>query len=181
MWTLQLPGLLVCAKHDPARIKIAAFDLDGTLIATASGARFPKNLDDWRLLPAARVLPRLHADGFDVVVFTNQANLSSGKLKPEHLLNKLKAVQANINVPMSFYVASHKDTVYRKPHAGMWRKMLDMFAHVDVSQSFYVGDAAGRVSPKRCDFSDSDLQFAKNVGVRFYTPEQFAQLDICSD
>nr|ALR70256.1 putative histidinol-phosphatase [Anticarsia gemmatalis multiple nucleopolyhedrovirus]ALR70569.1 putative histidinol-phosphatase [Anticarsia gemmatalis multiple nucleopolyhedrovirus]ALR71826.1 putative histidinol-phosphatase [Anticarsia gemmatalis multiple nucleopolyhedrovirus] len=77
MWTLQLPGLLVCAKHDSARIKIAAFDLDGTLIATASGARFPKNRGDWRLLPAAHVLPRLHAVKMLVFAFTHPNNLHS--------------------------------------------------------------------------------------------------------
>ncbi|QBC76099.1 polynucleotide kinase/phosphatase [Neophasia sp. alphabaculovirus] len=173
MWTLQLPGLLVCAKHDPARTKIAAFDLDGTLITTASGARFPKNRDDWRLVPAARVLPRLRSNGFDVVVFTNQANIARGRLTSDDLLHKLKAVETAVGAPLSFYVASHKDDVYRKPHAGMWREMIKQFARVD--EAFYVGDAAGRVAPRRRDFSDSDLLFAKNAGVRFYTPEQFAK------
>ena len=177
MWTLQLPGLLVCAKHNPAQTKIAGFDLDGTLITTASGARFPKNRDDWRLLSAAHALPRLHADGFDLVVFTNQANIGRGRLTSDDLLHKLKAVEAAVGAPMSFYVASHKDNVYRKPHAGMWLEMLKQFTRVD--ETFYVGDAAGRVAPHRRDFSDSDLLFAKNAGVRFYTPEQFAQLSIC--
>lgn len=40
---------------------------------------------------------------------------------------------------------------------------------VDKSSSFYVGDAAGR----RIDHSACDIDWAKNVGIHFYTPEQF--------
>lgn len=40
---------------------------------------------------------------------------------------------------------------------------------VDMRRSFYCGDAAGRISPK--DFSDSDVKFATNIGLRFFTPE----------
>ena len=38
---------------------------------------------------------------------------------------------------------------------------------IDVEQSFYVGDAAGRPA----DHSDADVGFATNAGLTFYTPE----------
>lgn len=41
--------------------------------------------------------------------------------------------------------------------------------NVDMRKSFYCGDAAGRSSPK--DFSDSDVRFAINIGLNFFTPE----------
>jgi histidinol phosphatase-like enzyme len=46
---------------------------------------------------------------------------------------------------------------------------------VDFSKSFYVGDAAGRAAEagRAKDHSVSDLQFAQNVGIAFFTPEQF--------
>jgi bifunctional polynucleotide phosphatase/kinase len=48
---------------------------------------------------------------------------------------------------------------------------------VDAAQSFYVGDAAGRPKgwalKKKKDFSDSDRAFAHNIGLRFYSPEEF--------
>lgn len=50
---------------DPARVKVAFFDLDGTLIRTKSGAKFPKGADDWAFWSAgvcARVR-QLHEDG----------------------------------------------------------------------------------------------------------------------
>lgn len=42
---------------------------------------------------------------------------------------------------------------------------------VNKEVSLYCGDAAGRTQPKK-DFNDTDLKFALNVGLKFYTPEQ---------
>lgn len=49
---------------------------------------------------------------------------------------------------------------------------------VDKRQSFYVGDAAGRPENwapgrKKKDFSCSDRLFALNIGLQFYTPEEY--------
>ena len=47
---------------------------------------------------------------------------------------------------------------------------------IDIKQSFYCGDAAGRtkkVSDGKKDFSCSDRLFAMNLDLQFYTPEQF--------
>eukprot|EP00455_Lapot_gusevi_P055144 TRINITY_DN8947_c0_g1_i6.p1 TRINITY_DN8947_c0_g1~~TRINITY_DN8947_c0_g1_i6.p1 ORF type:complete len:268 (+),score=99.96 TRINITY_DN8947_c0_g1_i6:30-806(+) len=48
---------------------------------------------------------------------------------------------------------------------------------VSLAHSFFVGDAAGRVKnwkPKAAkDFSVSDRAFACNVGIQFFTPEEF--------
>ena len=45
---------------------------------------------------------------------------------------------------------------------------------VDLNQSIYVGDAAGRPAEgkKKKDFSFSDRLFALNAGLKFYTPEE---------
>ncbi len=51
---------------------------------------------------------------------------------------------------------------YRKPNAGMWTEFLRLVGGgpVDLSRSFFVGDAAGRPA----DFSACDRQFAANCG-----------------
>lgn len=47
---------------------------------------------------------------------------------------------------------------------------------VDVSKSFYCGDAAGREAnwapKKKKDFSSSDRLMTLNLGLKFYTPEE---------
>ena len=58
----------------------------------------------------------------------------------------------------------------------MWKYFtaeLNNEVEVDLKESFYCGDAAGRPATKNKekDFSDSDLKFAKNTGLKFYTPE----------
>lgn len=51
--------------------------LDGTLISTKSGNVFPKDVSDWKLW-SAKVSPKLqqlHADGYKIVIFTNQRGI----------------------------------------------------------------------------------------------------------
>ena len=63
----------------------------------------------------------------------------------------------------------------------MWKYFADVLnagKKINLSESFYVGDAAGRVNGKKKDFSDSDLynliissKYAMNIGIPFKTPE----------
>ena len=62
----------------------------------------------------------------------------------------------------------------------MWDHFITHYTHgvkIDLSQSFYVGDAAGR--PKNWkpgaskDFSPADRMFAANIGLQFHTPEEY--------
>ena len=48
----------------------------------------------------------------------------------------------------------------------------DSHCGADKSNSFFVGDAAGRQYPKsKGDFSSTDRKWALNVGLPFFTPE----------
>ncbi|AGA16187.1 pnk protein [Thysanoplusia orichalcea nucleopolyhedrovirus] len=182
MWTTESTDLYAYVDHDGAnRYKVAAFDLDGTLISPKTQLKFPKDRDDWKLLPCAFTLKHLYELGYDLVVFTNQSRLGSGKMKSDDLLHKLYNIKQAIGAPISFYVAPNKDE-YRKPNTKMWFEMVKQFARIDETQSFYVGDAAGRINltTGHKDFSDSDKMFAKNLNLQFYTPEQFVQLDFDS-
>lgn len=49
-------------------------------------------------------------------------------------------------------------------------KNLNGGKKVDMDISFYCGDAAGRKAPVK-DFTDSDLKFALNLKLKFYTPD----------
>lgn len=159
-------------------IKVAAFDLDSTLITTRSRAKFPKSPTDWRLLNS-RVAPNLaelNSQGYTFVIFTNQAGVGNGRIEESFIRTRLEGVISDMGVDAGVYVATAKDH-FRKPGTAMWDQFVQVIGGVekiDAKASFYVGDAAGRPqrndAPK--DFSDSDLRFAINTGLQFRTPEQ---------
>ncbi len=164
--------------------KIAGFDIDSTIIKTKSGFVFAKDYDDWTIWHK-NVLTRLQGlqqQGYSIVFFTNQSGLSSGRLDKTKLLNKFSNILKFLNVDATVMIAS-ADDLFRKPSPIMWQTFVEKYNSNQFckSTSFYVGDAAGRLAlnGKKKDFSDSDKKFAINVGVNFFTPEQFF-LDNCS-
>ena len=83
-----------------ASTKIAAYDMDGTIITTKTGRVFPIDYKDWRLLYENRTrekLQALHNEGYKIVVITNQAGLASGKLKFGEFRAKVEAIVKTLN------------------------------------------------------------------------------------
>lgn len=163
-----------------SRSKIAAYDMDNTLIKTVSGNVFPKNIDDWQLnyQKIPQKLKTLHENGFKIVIFTNQAGVEKGKLLIDNLKRKIVTIQQRLEVPCQFFMATGS-TKYRKPRTGMWEALQEQFNDgipIDKDQSFFVGDAAGRpevkITKRKKDHSSADRLFALNVGLSFYTPEE---------
>ncbi|KAF4243315.1 hypothetical protein CNMCM8980_009614 [Aspergillus fumigatiaffinis] len=164
--------------EQPARrekAKVAAFDLDSTLVVTASGNTFPRDSTDWKWFSpnVPTRLRELNADGQKRISL--QKDLKGGRADSKSLTNfkeRVTGVMRQIDIPISVYAATADDE-NRKPRTGMWKEFvedydLDVFG-VDQSASFYVGDAAGR--PR--DHSMVDRGFALNIGVPFKTPEEF--------
>lgn len=139
-----------------------------------------------------------------IAVISNQAGIilrSDIKVPKAHrarltvFKSKVSAVFGQLGVPISIYAATEKD-LYRKPCTGMWKEVLEDYnlsipGRIDLENSFYVGDAGGRVAGVGLsrDFSSSDRysriispveccahllsDFADNVGINFQTPEEF--------
>ncbi|KAI0562234.1 Polynucleotide kinase 3 phosphatase [Gracilaria domingensis] len=160
-------------------LKVAAFDLDSTIITTKSRAKFPKSPNDWRLLNA-QVQPMISAladDDYLLVIFTNQAGVSNGRIGESFVKSRVDGIMAALRVDVGVFVATSKDN-YRKPATGMWEEFVQLIGSVnriDAPSSFYVGDAAGRKARPghNADFSDSDLRFSINIGLSFRTPEEY--------
>lgn len=162
--------------------KIAGFDIDGCIITTKSGKVFPTAPDDWKIL-YPEIQPKLASllkKGYKVVFFTNQLGIAKGKLRPEVFKSKVEDILATLKLPVQVFVATGPG-IYRKPVMGMWNHLCEKANDdmtVDKTQSFYVGDAAGRPEnwapgKKKKDFSCSDRLFALNIGLQFYTPEEY--------
>ncbi|XP_054650202.1 bifunctional polynucleotide phosphatase/kinase [Dunckerocampus dactyliophorus] len=162
--------------------KVAGFDIDGCIITTKSGKVFPTAPDDWKIL-YPEIQPRLASlikKGYKVVFFTNQMGIARGKLRPEVFKSKVEDILATLQLPVQVFVAAGPG-IYRKPTMGMWNHLSEKAndcVPVDKTQSFYVGDAAGRPEnwapgKKKKDFSCSDRLFALNIGLQFHTPEEY--------
>ncbi|CAH1778594.1 unnamed protein product [Owenia fusiformis] len=184
-WDMVKPMTLMVytAKGSTPRNKVASFDIDGTIIVTKSGARFAKNPDDWKLQfpEVKRKLQDLHNSGYKIVFFTNQMGIKKGSVKVPDFQRKVANIVKAIGVPVQVFV-SISSGIYRKPSLGMWHHLVDECNNgvkVDISQSYYVGDAAGRpvkwAPGMKKDFSCSDRLFAVNAALKFYTPEEFFQ------
>ncbi|CAN8104509.1 unnamed protein product [Discula destructiva] len=178
------------------RGKIAAFDLDGTLITTASGKKFSDDPADWKwwVRSVPEIVRKYYTDGYRVAILSNQAGItlrpdpkSKAPKTPKRLpawKQKLEAIVAQLDIPLSVYAATSND-VFRKPRQGMWKELCEDYDlaedDVDKEASFFVGDAGGReavpvsktvLTALAKDFSCSDRNFAYNAGITFLTPEE---------
>ena len=88
---------------------------------------------------------------------------------------KVDDIQKQINVPMLVMIITEKGH-NRKPDVGSWEILEEHFNNkipILKNKSFYCGDAAGRNPPEVIakDFSNSDREYAENIGLTFFTPE----------
>ncbi len=127
------------------------------------------------------------------MVLSNQAGLTlhpDPKTKPPKSLKervtqfkqKCSTVLAQLDIPVTLYAATERD-IYRKPRRGMWDEMRGDYglenSEIDLENSIFVGDAGGRTGqikngraiPK--DFSCSDRNLAHNLGIKYFTPEEY--------
>lgn len=156
-------------------IKVASFDLDNTIIFTKSKKIFAIDSNDWSIDTV--VINKLHNlinENYKIIIFTNQGGIKSGKQDKNDWINKCNKIMNYINIPV-IIVASIKDDLYRKPRTDMWNYIkTNYYSNIDMINSFYCGDACGRIKYKnrKADFSCSDYKFALNLNILFYTPEQ---------
>jgi bifunctional polynucleotide phosphatase/kinase len=158
-------------------LKVAGFDFDFTLVKTKSGKKFPIDENDWELWHESiyQKLHQLVKNGFTLVIFSNQNGVGSGKVDENMVKSRFQNFIDYTKLPWLCLAATQKDNL-RKPNTGMWDLLFDKFK-VNMKESFYVGDAAGRIKnyikgrPK--DFSCSDRKFALNLNINFFTPEEY--------
>jgi len=94
---------------------------------------------------------------------------SKGHLNETDIIEKIKAIQNKFSISFIF-IASKEDDIFRKPRIGMYEYIEKKLSiEFDKKKSFYVGDMAGRSKDK----TDSDRKFALNLGIKFYTPEEY--------
>jgi len=101
--------------------KIAAFDLDGTLIVTQSGRKIPVNEKDWKFFSneVTTYIDELSDSGFKIVIFSNQIGVGRNIINENVFKKKVEDVLRVLKVPVQIFVSTQHD-IYRKPAPGMW-------------------------------------------------------------
>lgn len=110
------------------------------------------------------------SSSFNVVIISNQGaiQLHPNRKAPtahrgrlEEWKGKIASILRQLDIPITLYAATAFDN-FRKPRTGMWDEILEDYdlnpETVDIKESFFVGDAAGRIAVPGIDkdFSGSD-------------------------
>ena len=151
------------------RSKIAAFDLDHTLIKPNGGKTFPQDENDY-IFYNPLVLPKLQTlynQGFMILIITNQSKLFKYQM--------IDNVLSQINIPLVCIIGNKE---IRKPQKELFDYLFTIFPtknsnDINLEKSFFVGDAAGELG----DFSNTDKLFAQNIGFKFIPTNLFFRKD----
>lgn len=171
-----LLGNLPIENDQPVPKKWGLFDADWTLIrptttqtrCTLAGGPFCTGTDDW--LPIPGRIERLNdfiREGYSLGIISNQ------KAKGKRLETTRQRMQNVYNYFIKFFpdiilMYATDESVFRKPGIG-WAYYLRF-----LPGSLYCGDACQSTTntERSWGYADTDRQFAINIGLPFYTPEE---------
>lgn len=152
---------------DTQKMRLVLFDRDGTLTVPASGATFPKSIDDQQWMQGRlERLRELRAQGIRTAIITNQGGAAWGIFEPAAMCEfldkqckesgidaffvcfhdtsdkaqqraKIKALTGNKDY--QGYAAFYKGHERRKPAPGMLLEAMDHFG-VGPENTLFVGD-----------------------------------------
>lgn len=162
--------------YTPSKLKssslIAGFGLIGTLVKVKDSS---KKYTQWTLAfeNICDKLKFLEKKGYKIAIFSE--NLITKKLHLKLLKQKVVTLVRRLGVPIQVFISAENEKM-KKPVLGMWSEHAkrNNSKIIDTSRSFYVGCLGGR---KKCcakgDPSNADRLFAVNIGVKFFTPEEY--------
>ncbi|KGR12005.1 DNA 3'-phosphatase [Candida albicans P57072] len=205
-WTIEGTFLIrnISFNHTSVEIessiKLAAFDLDGTLISTKSGGTFSKSPSDWKWWndKVLDKLKDLYRDNYLIVIFSNQGGVVAIPLSKSYLnfTTKLNSIVKELKGRdildrISIYAAPKKPSTknsknttntideqmhakMRKPETGMWDTFLVDLKKYGITSDINYKESffVGDAAGRSKDFSDSDALFSKNINLKFITPEE---------
>lgn len=183
-------------------IKVAAFDMDSTLIKSISGLKFGRGAHDWQWWnnQVVSAIKQKVEEKYVIAIFTNQGstvvlqnNPSASKsyLILRSKINQIAASLKNIvDAPILVFAATqlpgkkhrkicsseetHKRT--RKPEIGMWEELLrylKLSLGEEIELDMKKSFFVGDAAGREGDFLDSDKKFAENIGILFEVPDTF--------
>lgn len=155
---------LIFKSYKIKNTNYAIFDFDWTLVKPKDNRKFPINIEDWQYLrKSVKETIQNYKLTHHIVIVTNQTKTWK--------VDQIKLVIEDLQLTNDSTIIIGFTT--RKPDTSLFLKAFPNFLENNNENTFFVGDAAGRVG----DFSDSDKQFAKNLNIKFMLPEEIFPLD----
>jgi DNA 3'-phosphatase len=181
---------VVASGSSGGRTKVAAFDLDGTLLTwrTPAGG-WPSALSDYELWNGS-VIAKLRQlydnEHYQLIIISNQGGIRKalkGKIATK-VKNLIEWLIATIDRPVSVIMSTSKNSGYHKPSVELWDLAQRLFCHTNhsnepswnVAESFYVGDSVITAGDPQ---GGVDETLARNVSdkyqvtLAFHTPTDF--------
>ena len=163
------------------RPKVAAFDMDGTLLVWRS-ATWPSRLEDyelWNPSVISKIQDLYDTQGYQLLIITNQGGIRkahSGK-RAARVQSLVEWLAHTIQRPLSVIMSTDKKAGYHKPSVLIWKKAQQLLGSKEtpwnISESFFVGDSVGGDDDPQ---GGTDIGLAANVSaeygetLRFHTP-----------
>lgn len=138
-------------------------DLDGTVITTNSGRKFPIHSADWKFIPETlKALKYFYNKGYKIIIVTNQGGIEEGYIAEKVFISKIEKICKTLEKRLgmkansvSYFYCTSMIGYYRKPNAGMaYEAALEY--ELDLNRSIMFGDYI------------TDEQFTKNAGILEY-------------
>jgi bifunctional polynucleotide phosphatase/kinase len=189
-WRSIQDNLVIIRKpiNEKARKKVAAFDIDGTLMIWRTASSWPSSLSHYELWASTvpGKLRALYDDGYKLVLISNQGAIQKahdGK-NAKRVKNLIDWISHVIDRPLYAVLSTKtlkKDPYsFHKPTEKMWSIAIDVLNRqrsFNVKESFFVGDSADINDPQ----GGVDFRFAQNVAQKygngtdltFHTPEEY--------
>lgn len=184
-WRTHLDCLLLRhAQKDRPRDKVAAFDLDGTLLVWRSSSLWPSQLEHYELWNASvfATLQQRYEEGYKLVLITNQGAIRkafTGK-NATRVKTIIEWIVSQLHRPLHAIISTNSKAGFHKPSKDLWNvieQQINGGVEFNIKESFYVGDSI-EDNPEDPQ-GGVDSKFAKNVGqmkgttLRFYTPDEY--------
>lgn len=182
-WRVKNGCLLVrtIPKEEP-RTKVAAFDMDGTLLVWRI-AGWPSRFEHYELWNPSVITKfrQLHDEGSKLVIFSNQGAVRSavdGK-KATTVKTLVEWLASIVQRPLHCVMSTDKKKGYHKPSPRMFRiaeqECNQGVAFDQLDLSSYVGDSVGKEDPQ----GGVDEKFAQAIGeerdttLKFFSPDDY--------
>lgn len=163
------------AIRDLFNQKVLLCDLDWTIIVTKSGKVFPIDENDWAFKDGIKEAIQNYNPKY-IFIISNQGGIEKGYINELLFRRKLRNIVSEIRTWGKFivegtYCPKNDPKCYgRKPNIGMVNYFRFDFEYgFSNRNALMIGDASGLPG----QFSDTDLQCAKNAGIKYLDVELF--------